>query len=525
MRPDYLVDDDNTNIPVVNRMFTPDALATIPRGNMDPLINSYGIRLLEICQSVPLRILNGRKLGDSTGSYTCYKTNGQSVVDYCLVSPRLYSSVSSFTVNDFLPELSDHCSITVVIRTQYLCDALSADSYSFITKPSKVQWSSETATSFERLLQDYSAKTFLSQFSRKTIANQESLDSAVDSLSSFLVGAAVEAAGSRPNIPHRSEARNWKFRKKLPILNKPKWHDSTCEELQRQLRTTARLLKLQPNNPYLKGKLFTETKVYKRQRQSKKRQYVQSMFTQLDGMYKSNPKGYMDIVRSLRDGSFDKKVADSTTHVSPKCWQEHFQGLLGPSVSQSLTEDELISFVEENCEAARSELDRPFTRSELLAAISGLKNNKAISFDRVSNEMIKTSKLIITKQLVELFNFILSSAIYPSAWKSCILTPIHKTGELDDPNNFRGVAVSSCLGKLFNKLLNTRLDTKCIKERLIDDCQGSGKKGSRTADHLLIIRFLIDKYVHASGKKLFACFFDIRKAYDSVPRNLLFFTL
>ena len=91
-------------------------------------------------------------------------------------------------------------------------------------------------------------------------------------------------------------------------------------------------------------------------------------------------------------------------------------------------------------------------------------------------------------------------------------------------SDLRGVVVSSCLGKLFNKILNTRLDQKCIREGLIDDCQGSGKKSSRTADHLLIIRFLIDKYVHASGKKLFACFFDIRKAYDFIPRNLLFFT-
>ena len=89
-RPDFSVDDDNTDVPVLNRMFTPDTVAAFPRGNQDLLVNSYGIRLLEICQSVPLRILNGRKLGDVLGTYTCYKPKGQSVVDYCLVSPRMY---------------------------------------------------------------------------------------------------------------------------------------------------------------------------------------------------------------------------------------------------------------------------------------------------------------------------------------------------------------------------------------------------------------------------------------------------
>ena len=139
--------------------------------------------------------------------------------------------------------------------------------------------------------------------------------------------------------------------------------------------------------------------------------------------------------------------------------------------------------------------------------------------------MLKSSKLIVTSQLLYIFNNILSQSIYPSAWKKSILTPLHKSKDLTDPNNFRGVAVSSCLGKLFNKVLNTRLERKCIAEGLISECQGSGKKGSRTADHLLIIRFLIDKYVNTSGKKLFACFFDIRRAFDSVPRNLMFFKL
>ena len=220
-----------------------------------------------------------------------------------------------------------------------------------------------------------------------------------------------------------------------------------------------------------------------------------------------------------------KKVAETTSHVSPDSWREHFQGLLGPPIQQSPREDELILYVQQNCEAAKSCLDEPFTRCELIKAISSLKNNKAISFDRIYNEMLKTSKLIITNQLLLLFNCILSRSIYPSAWNKSILTPLHKSGELSDTNNFRGVAVSSCLGKLFNKILNTRLEQKCTREGLINDCQGSSKKGSRTADHLLVIKFLIDKYVGGANKKLFACFFDIRRAFDTIPRNLLFYTI
>ena len=115
--------------------------------------------------------------------------------------------------------------------------------------------------------------------------------------------------------------------------------------------------------------------------------------------------------------------------------------------------------------------------------------------------------------------------MYPFEWKKNILTPIHKSDSLTNPSNFRGVAVSSCMGKLFNKLLQKRLEAKCVNEGLININQGSGKKGSRTADHLIIIRFLIDKYVTAGGKKLFACFFDIRKAFDCVPRSQLFYKL
>jgi len=527
LKPDYLVSEDNSEIPILDGLFPADSVAAYPRGNLDTGTNTYGDKLLDLCQSVPLRICNGRKLGDVVGSFTCYLNNGQSVVDYCLVSPRIYHLVSSFVVNEFLPDVSDHCSITVTLRTKFLLDKVLADSYEYVEKPKKLSWCPEIANNFERLLQNSPSKAFLAQFDRIEVSTQESLDQEVDSLSTFLVGTAEAAAGPlptgrRPAMAGRPRARQARLTQRC---SRPKWHDSTCEEARRSMRLTSRLLKHQPANPYLKGKLMLECKEYTKLRKRKQKQYVESMFSQLEQIHGSNPKGYMDLVRSLRDGTFDKKVSDTTSHVSPLKWREHFQGLLGPTVAQAPAEEDMIAYIQQNWEGARSELDLPFTRSELIKAISSLKNNKATSFDRVSNEMLKTGKLVIVNQLLSLFNAILSSSLYPSAWRQNILTPLHKSGPLADPGNFRGIAVCSCLGKLFNKLLHNRLEGKCERESLIHRGQGSGRRGSRTSDHLMIIRFLIDKYVNVGGKQLFACFFDLKKAFDTVPRLMLFYTL
>ena len=55
--------------------------------------------------------------------------------------------------------------------------------------------------------------------------------------------------------------------------------------------------------------------------------------------------------------------------------------------------------------------------------------------------------------------------------------------------------------------------------------QISGKKGARTADHLTVIRFLIEKYTMQGKKRLYACFFDLKKAFDTVDRDTLLYIL
>ena len=75
--------------------------------------------------------------------------------------------------------------------------------------------------------------------------------------------------------------------------------------------------------------------------------------------------------------------------------------------------------------------------------------------------MLKVGKDILVKPIHILFNKILSSGEYPKNWDTSIITPIFKGGHSSDINNFRGIAVSSCISKLFTKVLNNRICDFC----------------------------------------------------------------
>ena len=64
------------------------------RNSQDTSINPRGTELLDMCKSLDLNIVNGRKTGDLFGNYTCIKWNGNSVVDYLLTSSCLFEKIA-----------------------------------------------------------------------------------------------------------------------------------------------------------------------------------------------------------------------------------------------------------------------------------------------------------------------------------------------------------------------------------------------------------------------------------------------
>ena len=106
------------------------------------------------------------------------------------------------------------------------------------------------------------------------------------------------------------------------------------------------------------------------------------------------------------------------------------------------------------------------------------------------------------------------------------VTPIYKSGNRQDPTNYRGICINSCLGNLLTSILNHRLKTFLIEQDILHEAQIGFLPGNRTSDHIFTMRTLIGKYVkQVSRGKLYTCFIDFRKAFDSIWHDGLLYKL
>ncbi len=80
------------------------------RFSKDPTVNNAGKRLIDLRLKHNLKIANGRALGDMTGNLTCFKYNGNSIVDYFICSEEIFSKINNFKIKP-LTVYSDHCQL------------------------------------------------------------------------------------------------------------------------------------------------------------------------------------------------------------------------------------------------------------------------------------------------------------------------------------------------------------------------------------------------------------------------------
>ena len=171
-------------------------------------------------------------------------------------------------------------------------------------------------------------------------------------------------------------------------------------------------------------------------------------------------------------------------------------------------------------------LNNDFTPIEIEKLINKLKNNKSCGIDNVINEFIKYSPDSYKSLLTDLFNTILKTGIIPSDWCISFISPIFKNkGSRKDPDNYRGISIISCLGKLFTALINERLTKFADINEIIGEEQAGFRSGYSTQDHIFTLHAIINIYLNKLNKKrnkrLYCAFIDYSKAFDLVDRTSL----
>ena len=465
--------------------------------------DNYGYRLLEFCKFTGLHIVNGRcGLDAYIGKSTC---SSGSVIDYVLASNINFSRIKHFDILEYDPLYSDvHCALELCFCVAGVLTDSSNDDVDTSFSFDKPIWEPTAEESFVNNLDNSALDSLLLELDgiNEDTISEDVVNKITVSVANVITGAAKKC----DMIKHCQVNRN---RSKPKAACKP-WFDSDCKSLRKEYfrsKHRYRYVKTQENYDCL----INNSKRYKKEINSKLRLYNKQVVQKLKSLKACDPKSYWSLLNKY---SGEKKAV--IDKISNDVFHEHFSKLndFGDVVEDDIN---IKDIVENN-----TLLNEPFTVAEVQKAIKSLKNNKASSpFDNILNEYLKFSDKKLDTIICKLFNIILDSGIFPDIWSKGVIIPLYKNkGDINDPDNYRGITILSCFGKLFTSMLNSRLNAYLEDYNLLCEEQAGFLKHHSTIDHVFSLKCLIDLYL-AKNKKLFCAFIDYRKAFDSVNRTAL----
>ena len=491
----------------------------LPRTSKDSHTNNMGHELISFCKSMQLSICNGRVGSDANvGDLTC---KNASIVDYVIMSSDMFNHLMSFHILDFNELYSDvHCPINIVFNISH--NLKYEHNNTCINKgkvhnSTSIQWDASKAEELINCIQDDKISSIHSNltnlFSNIEKVDINDIDRIVNETSSLMTESA-----SKVNIIKDKNMRSHHSKKKF---NQP-WFNSDCRE-KRKVFLRAKRKDFKGNmNLNIKLERKRAAKNYRNIIKKSVRSYQTNIANHLRNIKSSDPKMYWNYLKDTKYSHDNKNQPDCETFA--KMFKDIGNNKENLCTNKQSNDDNInfINFINIKMYYRDTTLlNDNITYSEVIEAIHKLKNNKSHGLDNILNEFLKVTSGKLINIFVDLFNLILSTGLMPTSWSIGVIRPIYKNkGNRDDPNNYRGITILSCFGKLFTSILNNRLCLFIEQFDIIGNEQSGFRTGYSTNDNIFILYGIINILL-SNRKRLYCAFLDYEKAFDKIDRIFL----
>ena len=157
---------------------------------------------------------------------------------------------------------------------------------------------------------------------------------------------------------------------------------------------------------------------------------------------------------------------------------------------------------------------------EVKKIIDNLNPKKSSGLDGVGPRILKYCGDFITPSIAYIINQSIDTGCFPDKLKEAFVLPIYKTGNREDPNNYRPISILPSISKIFERHIASQLLNFFKTTDILHKTQ-SGFRQNHSCQTALI--HMINTWLNDidSGKYVGAVFLDLRKAFDLVDHEIL----
>lgn len=520
-----------------------------PRVNIDDGDNKHGNQLVNFLIDTNMCVLNGR-LG--TDNFTHISHRGRSVVDYVLVPHeqlQFYTDFNVKTMSDTMDELNlrgydcvpDHSILHWTIQSNDNIAEKECESNGTQNKEEKKRYNLSSIPSDFLSGEVYRVDiTTTIQKIEHDIDHLCDINQAYSDFSKFIISQMDKHIG-------RKVAKNTQHRNKKSLY-KPYWNHDLEQQCNLTREKERDWLKCNGNaatRRKLKSVYLQERKQFDRLNRKAKRQYQLKEQSKLLALHSENRSrelwreiGKLGMAND-RTARIPMTVKDSNGDVVSEVdevldlWKTSYETLYNGTTTTNSFDDTHLEMVKERLRDGAIGPGRPLdtsilnaeiTREEVKSAIFRAKLRKAPGFDNIPADVLRNDTCIDI--LLRIFTYCFINGVTPRDWSAGVIQPIPKSDSKDptDPLSYRGISLLSIPCKIYTDVLGQRLNKWLeMHDVLVDEQNGFRRKRS-CIDHIYSLYSIVN---NRKLKKLptFVCFVDIRKAFDTVNRDCLWYKL